>query len=161
MEQTIIFFLSSHIIILKLNMIYSGHSFSFLEVAALIVPVLSTTAVSEGPSAYRFGGLVRRYVFIILWELWCSNIFRPANKVYLGLLVRKAGTGIFLIRQVLSLGKHRLQFFQGFLMILYHILEFSDGLLILRVYDGSPRVGNFLHNSLNHLSVGIGIYERK
>jgi hypothetical protein len=142
-------------------MIYSSHSFSFPGVVALIVPVLSTAAVSAGPSTYRFGGLARRYVLIILWELWHSNIFRPADKFYLGLLVRKAGTGIFLIRQALWLGNHRLQFFQGFLMVLYHILEFSDGLLILRVYDGSPRVRNFLHNSLNCLSVGIRIYERK
>jgi hypothetical protein len=135
-------------------MIYSGHSLSFPRVAALIVSVLSTTAMSTGPSTYRFRGLTRRYVLIILQELWCSNIFRSANKVYLGLLVRKAGTGIFLIRQALWLGNCRLQFFQGFLMILYRVLELSDGLLVLGAYDGSPRVGNFLHNSLNCLSVG-------
>src|ERR1700677_312 len=45
-------------------------------------------------------------------------------------------------------------------MVFYRILEFSDGALVLRVYDGSPRVRNFLHDSPNHLSVGIGIYER-
>jgi hypothetical protein len=127
-------------------MIYSGHSFSFPGVVALIVPVLSTTAMS---------------VLIILQGLWHSNIFRPANEVYLGLSVRKVGTGIFLIRQVLWLGNCRLQFFQGFLMVLYCILELLDGLLILRVYNRSPRVGKFLHNSLNCLSVGIGIYKRK
>ena len=112
--------------------------------------------MSTRPSTYQFRGLTRRYILIILWELWCSNIFRPANKVYLGFSVRKAGTGVFPIRQALRFGNCQLQIFQRFLMIFYCVLEFLESFLILRIYDGSPRAWNLLHNSLNHLSVSVG-----
>src|ERR1700683_3565849 len=112
------------------------------------------------PLPHRFRHLTRRYIRIVLWELWCSDIFKPSNKVYLGLLVRKAGTGVFPTRQSLWLGNCLLPIFQRFLMIFYYILEFSESFLILRIYDGSPRTWNLLHNSLNCLSVSVGIYER-
>src|ERR1700679_1558560 len=80
-------------------MIYSGHSFSFPRVAALIVPMISTTAMPTGPSAYRFGGFARRHILVILWKLRCSYIFRPTDKIHLRLSVRKTGVGIFPIRQ--------------------------------------------------------------
>src|ERR1700676_3369390 len=142
-------------------MIYSGHSFSFPRVAAINVPMISTTAMPTGPSAHGFGGFARRHILVILWKLRHSYVFRPTDKIYLRLSVGKTGVGIFPIRQALRLRNWRLQFLQGFLMVFYSILEFSVGALVLRVYDGSPRVRNFLHDSLNHLSVGIGIYERK
>src|ERR1700683_2272459 len=111
-------------------MIYPGHSFSFPRVAALIVPMISTTTMSTGPSACGFGGLVRRYILVILRKLWCSHIFRPADKIYLRFMVRKMAVGIFPIRQALWLRNWRLQFFQGFLMVFHRILEFSDGALV-------------------------------
>ena len=117
--------------------------------------------MSTRPSTYQFGGLMRRYIRIVLRELWHSDIFRPTDKVYLGLSVRKGGTGVFLIRQSLQLGNCWLQIFQRFLMIFYCILEFSESFLILRIYDGSPRTRNFLHNSLNRLSAGVGVYKRE
>src|SRR6202050_1377757 len=112
-EQTIIVFLSPHVIVLKPDMIYSGHSFSFSRVAALIVPMISTTAMSTGPSAYRFRGFARRHILVILWKLRRSHIFRPADKIHLRLSVRKTVIGIFPIRQVLWLRNRRHQFLPG------------------------------------------------
>src|ERR1700683_142599 len=100
-------------------MIYSGHSFSFPRVAALIVPMISTTAMSTGPSPYRFGGFARRHILVILWKLRRSHLFRPADKIHLRFSVRKTVIGIFLIRQVLWLRNRRLQLLQGFLMVFY------------------------------------------
>src|ERR1700677_5209775 len=105
-------------------MVYSGHSFSFPRVAALIVPMISTTAMPTGPSTYRFEGFARRHILVILWKLRRSYVFRPTDKIHLRLSVRKTGVGIFPIRQALRLRNWRLQFLQGVLVVFYRILEF-------------------------------------
>ena len=68
-------------------------------------------------------------------------------------------TGVFPIRQSLRLRNHWLQFLQRFLMVFNCILEFSESLLILRIYYRGT--WNLFHNSLNCLSIHVGVYKRE
>src|SRR6267154_4727617 len=100
----------------------------------------------------------RRNILVVLRELWCSDILRPSDKIYMRLSVGKPGVGIFLIRKATRLRNGWLQFLKRFLMVFHCVLEFSDCFLVLRIDDGSPRSGYFLHYSLYSFSIRVGIY---
>ena len=78
---------------------------------------------------------MRGHILVVFRELWSSDILRLSDKIYMSLSVGEPGVGIFLIRKVTRLRNWWLQFLKRFLMVFHHALEFSDCLLVLRIFE--------------------------